>query len=151
MSSRAGRTRFFQSGLRGGLTELCTRLPFGIQVNDSRYLLRKGAPGENRSTQFHQAVLRLAHQYEVSPILQILFGMVRRIRTMSNHDRSRFPCGLRQLPGHIPHARQAHLGKKVEVVFVDSENLPVFSSRSISRKPLTGSCSMGSKTAAEKP
>jgi len=98
------------------------QVPLGIQVDHAGYFLWQRIPGKNRSAQLHQALLRFSHQNKVSSILQILSGMVRRIRAMSDHDRPRLPCCLRQLPGHVAHPCQTHLRQEVEVVFIDGED-----------------------------
>jgi hypothetical protein len=41
---------------------------------------------------------------------------------MSNHNGSRVSSCLRELPRQFAHPGQAHLGKKVEVVFIDGND-----------------------------
>ena len=68
-------------------------MPLGVEVYHSRYLFGEFAPclapSKDRCTKLYQALFGLAHKNEVGPILQIFSGMVRCVRSVSDHDR---PC-----------------------------------------------------------
>ena len=45
--------------------------------------------------------------------------MIRGIRPIDDRDRTRFPRCVKDVVRNLAHARKAHLGKKIEIVFVN--------------------------------
>ena len=56
-------------------------------------------------------------------MVEIRFGVVGGVRSVSNHNRSGIARRPRQLPCQLAHPGQAHLGEKVEVVLIDGKYL----------------------------
>ena len=73
------------------------------------------------------------------------------VRPMRDHSRSGSACVRNHLERYFAHARQAHFGQKIKIVFVDNLLFWAGARRNASRKPDSGSSSMASKTATEIP
>src|ERR1700691_5828699 len=82
-----------------------------------------GRSFQDRRTKFDQALLGLTYQNKVGAMVEIRFGVVCCVRSVDDHNRSRIPRRPRTVPCQVAHRGQAHLGEKVEVVFIDGKYL----------------------------
>src|SRR5690348_6421101 len=71
------------------------------------------------SDRLQERPLRLPKQHTAETFLQVVQSMIGSIRAVHQHRGTSLPRGVQYVICDFPHSGQAHLRKKVEIIFKD--------------------------------